>query len=187
MTQHPNQSIGSRRASQEFIPGACSTPRRMPSPRSTSGDDSAPPFRPSAHPRGGVAYPLPRLSAVGCLTSFACAGLTPPSADCCGAVRGDSSALSPRRGHPTDLPWSAVIPSVQRRRMYTAQPTCGWRALRSRARSPRLVPPLVSGACPSPRTFVPRVLQTPPRGDALALPFSFGSTYTWTGDFHPRA
>jgi hypothetical protein len=49
------------------------------------------------------------------------------------------------------------------------------------------VPHLVSGSCPSPRTFVPRCLQTPPRGDALALPWSFGSTHTWTGDFHPHA
>jgi hypothetical protein len=49
------------------------------------------------------------------------------------------------------------------------------------------VPHLISGSYPSPRTFVPRFLQTPPRGDALALPLSFGSTHTWTGDFHPRA
>ena len=35
-------------------------------------------------------------------------------------------------------------------------------------------------------TFAPRFLQTPPRGDALALPLSFGSTHTWTGDFHPE-
>jgi hypothetical protein len=49
------------------------------------------------------------------------------------------------------------------------------------------VPHLVSGSCPSPRTCVPRFLQTPPRGDALALPLSFGSTHTWTGDFHPQA
>ena len=49
------------------------------------------------------------------------------------------------------------------------------------------VPHLISGSCPSLRTFVPRFLQTPPHGDALALPLSFGSTYTWTGDFHSRA
>ena len=49
------------------------------------------------------------------------------------------------------------------------------------------VPHLSSGACPSPRTCVPRVLQTPPRGDALALRWSFGSTPTWTGDLHPHA
>ncbi|HSF33648.1 MAG TPA: transposase [Candidatus Tectomicrobia bacterium] len=41
--------------------------------------------------------------------------------------------------------------------------------------------------CLSPRTFVPRCLQTPPDGDALALPVSFGATHTWTGDFHPHA
>ena len=49
------------------------------------------------------------------------------------------------------------------------------------------VPHLVSGSCPSPRTFVPRCLQTPPHGDALARPLSFGSTEIWTGDFHPQA
>jgi hypothetical protein len=49
------------------------------------------------------------------------------------------------------------------------------------------VPHLLAGSCPSPRTFVPRGLQTPPHGDALALPLSFGSTHTWTGDFHPQA
>src|SRR5919109_5445200 len=49
------------------------------------------------------------------------------------------------------------------------------------------VPHLILGSCPSPRTFAPRFLQTPPRGDALALHLSFGSTYTWTGDFHPQA
>ena len=139
MKHHPNRSVVSRRASREFIPGARAdpTPRRMPSHRSTSGDDSSPPFRPSAHPRCGSAYPLPRLSALGCLTSVACAGPTMPSADFCGAVREDCSALSPIPGHPADLPRSAVIPSVHRRRIYKARPTCGWRTSRSRARSSR--------------------------------------------------
>jgi hypothetical protein len=49
------------------------------------------------------------------------------------------------------------------------------------------VPHLISGSCSSSRTFVPRVLQTPPHEDALALPLSFGSTSPWTGDFHSRA
>src|SRR5215510_3063262 len=35
---------------------------------------------------------------------------------------------------------------------------------------------LVSGSYSSPRAFVPRFLQTPPRGDALALRLSFAST-----------
>ena len=109
----------------------------MPSRRSIPGHDSLPPFRPSAHPRCGLAYPLPHLSALGCLTSLACGAPTMPSADFCEVVRGDDSPLSPPRGHPADLPRSAVIPSVHRRRIYKARPHCGWRALRSRARSPR--------------------------------------------------
>ena len=113
------------------------TPRRMPSHRSTSGNDPCPPFGPSAHPRCGSAYLLPRLSALGCLTSVACAGPTMPSADFCGAVREDGSALSPLPGHPADLPRSAVIPSVHRRRMDQARPSCGWRTLWSRAHSSR--------------------------------------------------
>ena len=76
------------------------TPRRMPSHRSTSGSYPSPPFGPSARPRGGSAYRLPRLLALGCLTSVACAGPTMPSADFCGAVREDSSALSPSQDTP---------------------------------------------------------------------------------------
>jgi hypothetical protein len=76
------------------------TPRRMPSHRSTSGTYPCPPFGPSAHPRDGSASLWPRLSAVGCLTSVACAGPTMPSADFCGAVREDSSALSPIQDTP---------------------------------------------------------------------------------------
>jgi len=60
-----------------------------------------------------------------------------PSADFCGAVREDSYATSPVPGHPTDLPRSAIIPSVHRRRMYQAQSACGWRPLLLRASSPR--------------------------------------------------
>ena len=36
---------------------------------------------------------------------------------------------------------------------------------------------LVSGSYSSPRAFVSRFLQTPPHGDALALPLSFASTW----------
>jgi hypothetical protein len=115
--RHPNRSVVSRCASGEFIPGARSdpTPRRMPSHRSTSGRHSSLPFRPSARSRV----------------------LTMPSADFCGAVREDCSPLSPQRGHLADLPWSAVIPSVHRRRIYKVRPNCGWRALLLRASSPR--------------------------------------------------
>jgi hypothetical protein len=99
---HPNWSLVARRASREFIPDAnAPTPRRLRSPRSTSGDDSSPPFRPSARSRGP----------------------TMPSADCCGAVRADGSPLSPILGHPADLPWSAVRPSVHRRPIDQVQST----------------------------------------------------------------
>jgi hypothetical protein len=49
------------------------------------------------------------------------------------------------------------------------------------------VPHRLSGSWSSPRTCAPRFLPTPPHGDALALRWSFGSTFTWTGDSHPPA
>jgi hypothetical protein len=47
------------------------------------------------------------------------------------------------------------------------------------------VPHLVSGSCSSPRIFGLGFLQTPPRGDALALLLAFGCANTWHGDLHP--
>ena len=72
-----------RRAS--FIPNAgrqAPHPRRMPSRRSTPVAAS-PLHRQAvrAHPLNILASPFPRLSAVGCLTSVACAGPTMPPAD----------------------------------------------------------------------------------------------------------
>src|SRR2546430_4827759 len=64
-----------------------------------------------------------------------CQAHTMPSADFCEVVRGDYSTLSPPRGHPADLPRSAVIPSVHRRRIYKVRLSCGWRTLWSRAHS----------------------------------------------------
>jgi hypothetical protein len=87
----------------------------MRSRRSTPGHHSSRPFRPSARHRGP----------------------TMPSADVCGAVRADASTLSPGPGHPTDLPRSAVRPSVHRRRMDQGRPSCGWRTLWWRAHSSR--------------------------------------------------
>src|SRR5215475_8433642 len=60
-----------------------------------------------------------------------------PAADVCEVVRGEGSALSPPRGHPADLPRSAVIPAVHRHRMYQVRPNCGWRTLWSRAHASR--------------------------------------------------
>jgi len=45
--------------------------------------------------------------------------------------------------------------------------------------------PVRSHADRSPRIFGLGFLQTPPRDDALALLLTFGSTYTWSEDFHP--
>ncbi len=45
-------------------------------------------------------------------------------------------------------------------------------------------PRLGSGSCTSPRDFGFDFLQTPPRGDALAVSLAFGSAKTWLSDFH---
>jgi hypothetical protein len=60
------------------------------------------------------------------------------SADCCGAVREDVSALSPTPGHPAELARSAVIPSVHWRPIDQAPSVCKWGTSRSRARSSQL-------------------------------------------------
>ena len=106
-----------------------------------------PACQPRVHPSGRASpdpapdalaplHPGPRLrSTVGRSRR---AGGPMPAAAGCGAVRGDSSALRPQQpGHPAALPGSAVIPSGPRRRIDQARPNGGWRALRSRARSPR--------------------------------------------------
>ena len=48
-------------------------------------------------------------------------------------------------------------------------------------------PPLVSGACASPRAFGLGFLQTSPRDGALALLLACGSANTWRGDLHPTS
>jgi len=44
-------------------------------------------------------------------------------------------------------------------------------------------PHLISGSCSSPRSFGLVFLQTPPRGDAIALLLAFGSANTWQRTF----
>ena len=155
----------------------------LPAPRQATTSSTVQAFCSLA---GGSAYPLPRLSALGCLTSFACAGPPMPSADFCEVVREDGSALSPSqdtsqisRGQ-LSYRWCIDAGFIKHSPLWMEDFTVACPLVPT-------VPHLVSGSCSSPRTFVPRFLQTPPRGDALALPLSFGSTYTWTGDFHPRA
>jgi len=93
-----------------FIPRFAQGPRQLPHgglararPDATTPRLHAPlgaPGGPAARPRCGAASLWPRRSALGCLTSVACAGPTMPSADCCGAVREDSSTRSPRQDTP---------------------------------------------------------------------------------------
>src|SRR5262249_20840104 len=45
---------------------------------------------------------------------------------------------------------------------------------------------LISGFCPSTRTFVPRFLQTPPRGSPCVIT-SPSPPSGWAGDLHPQA
>ena len=77
------------------LPHGCLAPARHAATPPLLQAPLGAPFGPSAHPRCGAAYLLPRLSALGCLTSFACVEPTMPSADFCRSVRADRSALSP--------------------------------------------------------------------------------------------
>jgi len=74
---------------------------------------------------------------------------------------------------------------MHKRRIYKANPFCGWRTSRSRARSSRMYHtsyPVPS--CSSPCIFGLGFLQTPPHDDDLALLLTFGSAKTWCGDLH---
>src|ERR1039457_3169816 len=46
---------------------------------------------------------------------------------------------------------------------------------------------LISGVCPSTRTFDPRFFQTPPRGDSPCVLTSPSPPSGWAGDLHPQA
>ena len=122
------------------------------------------PFGPSAHLRCGSAYLFPRLSALGCLTSFACVELTLPSADFCWPLSADRSALSPcSPGPPADLPGYDTERSARRRRIDQVHP----RRMEDFAVTCPLLPGaphLISGSCSSPRACGLGFLQTPPHG-----------------------
>jgi len=151
---------------------------------------------PRVHPRGRAApdpspdaisplHPRPRL-----LSTIQAFGALPRALLCpllllrCGQGRIPPPSVL-QLGHPADLPWSAVIPAVHRRPIDQAQPIVEG-GLHGRVPAhPDCTTPRI-GSCPSPRTFVPRFLQTPPRGGARALSLSFGSTHTWTGTFTPE-
>ena len=162
---HPHWSDFSWRASREFLPDAGPTVQHL------AGCHSL------LHHRARL------LSTV---RAFPPSGSTMPSADFYGVVREDCSALSPyqdtpqiSRSKPSDLLCISAR-FIKHSQLWMEDFAVPCQLVPT-------VPHLLSGSCSSPRTFAPRVLQTPPRGDALALHLSFGSTHTWTGDFHPQA
>ncbi len=101
-----------------------------------------------------------------------------PSADCCSALRADSSSppsLAVARhfpGHRADLPGEDREWSLPKRDMYPLPWFTGLCCVVP-AR-PRDVG-LLCRSCSSPRSAVASFLQTPPRGDALALDLSLSS------------
>jgi hypothetical protein len=100
---------------------------------------------------------------------------TMPSADFCGAVREDSSTLSPCQ----DTPQISRGQRSYRRCIDAGFIKHSQLWMEDFAVPCQLVPGLPrlrSGCCTSLRAFVPRFLQTPPYGGALTLSLSFGST-----------
>jgi len=125
-----------------------------------------PAFRPwgasLALPASNLLYPL--------LTSADRSGRVPPA-----SVRG--------YGQPADLPGEDTERLARRRRIYKGHPL---RMEDFAVTCPLVpgVPHLLSGSCASPRAYGLGFLQTPPRGDALALLLAFGSAITWREDSH---
>jgi hypothetical protein len=123
-----------------------------------------------------------------------------PSAEFSHAVKADCSALSQFRSHATSQGTWEISPgktqNVSRvaagfikhtpladgglRGHVPARPGCTTPHIRFLLARPAVA--LRVGA--SPRTFGLGFLQTPPRGDALALLLAFGSACTWREDFH---
>jgi hypothetical protein len=161
---HACQGVG------ELLPTAASRPVGHPAVQATR-DWPLPPFRP--------ALPLSTP--------------TMPSADAATAISlDDFAAKSPFLSYATFLgtrevahgqPSSCLCISVR-----LIKHSRFWmETSRSQCQLVSIMLLLLSGSCRSPRTFAPVVLQITPRGDALALPWSFGSTHTWTWELSPHA
>ncbi len=148
---------------------------------STRGDCSSPslPLRGTVRAFGsrrcGLAYLLPRLSALGCLPSLACREPTMPSADFCRPVRAAPATLSPLRDSRQISQGKAQNVSRVDAGFIQHTPL--------RMEDFAVIPP-GRDSCASPRAFGLGFLRTSPRGDALALLLAFGSARTWREDFH---
>ena len=129
-----------------------------------------------------------RLSALQCPISFACSTPTTPPADFSTALNAGCPTFS--AGLATSAPGRS--PGVRHVSVAARAPD-----LQS-ASQPQMegfavtcplaldAPRLISGFCSSPRSFGFGFgfLQTPSRGDALAVSLAFGSAKTWLSHFH---
>jgi hypothetical protein len=139
VSPHPNRSIGSRSASRQFIPDAGrQAPHLAGCHLAAPPQSTTPAYRSGLRPTRVAAWPI-RCPA--CRPWGASRASPAPGLRCRRLTSaGRSGRMAPPSvlpGHPADLPWSAVRPSVHRRRLYKAQSLCGWRTSRSRARSSR--------------------------------------------------
>ena len=112
---------------------------------------------------------------------------TMPPADFCPAVRRPHGHLS-RHGFTVTTP--SRSPRVSSPAVRARSPDLRFASLmdmdfavsRPLVRRSRLV----SGSCPSTRTYPPRFLQTPPRGDSPCVAASPSPPSGWAEDFHPQ-
>jgi hypothetical protein len=99
--------------------------------------------------------------------AFTAGAATTPSADFCSAFRraytslGHEFVTRSRSPEVSSTAFDAAPPDLR----FAPLMGVGFAISRPLARRSRLL----SGSCPSARTFAPRFFQTPPRGDALAL------------------
>ena len=91
------------------------------------------------------------------------------------SLASDFSSFNPLAGNRSDLARTPNLQSAPQPQMEGFAVTC---PLAPNA------PRLRFGFCTSPHSFGFSFLQTPPRGDALAVLLAFGSAKTWLPDFH---
>ncbi len=119
----PNRGFIPRiRQGQQELPAGCSTVIRHDGDFSLPSIPSRGTVRAFIPRRCGSAYPLPRLSALGCLTSLACLGPTMPSADFSRPVSVGCPTPSPSADDREISQGKTQLRSARRRRIYKAHP-----------------------------------------------------------------
>ena len=168
LPQPPDRRVASPAVRQRWSGGAV-TPTGVSSPGVPAvGASQAPAMiRPLA--RGHLTAPLQAP------IPLHPSGLQPAPAGlrCCRLTSaGRSGRIAPPQspGHPAGLLWSAGRPAVHSRRIDPKYAQLWMEDFVMACPLVPTVPHRLSGSCPTPRTVVPRGLQTPPRGEALAFP-----------------